>query len=292
MNLTLICVAVFSFWCDQFRSVFTKEKAKELVDKAIRSKSFLLSVIAPIVKEIFVFFGLVGFLYHFYGFVYFYYRGDYVFGDINVFGAIATITIFLSFYVGFYFYKSNPNRIFKAIFWRLRFLLGASGIFFIIGIWPFQFFNFFRLWNGFLDVLYEHFSMIWLIFHATWMTVFFFLSVFLGGRLRRIVKEVVIFFGVAGYHVMDLLSTFLSSMEGRYKESVHPPLSFVIIIWMLGVLFYIGFYFYKRNPDPHGILSLIFVLARFLLGLFGFVVIYLLLPILHVCSVDSCNFGN
>jgi hypothetical protein len=283
MILTLICVAVFSFWCDQFRSVFTKEKTKELVDNAIRSKSVLLSVIAPIVKEIFVVFGLVGFVFLL-DFFFVYDRVGYVFGGI------VTITIFVSFYVGFYFYKSNPNRILKAIFWPLRFLLGACGIFWIIGARPFQFFDFFILWTSFWDFWYEEFSMIWLIFHATWMTVFF----FLGDRLRCIVKEVLIFFGVAGFHMVVLLSAILSWMQGSYsyQESGYPLLSSMIIIWMLGVLFYMGFYFYKRNPDPHGILSLIFVLGRFLLGLFGFVVIYLLFPIVHTCSIEGCNFSN
>jgi hypothetical protein len=47
------------------------------------------------------------------------------------------------------------------------------------------------------------------------------------------------------------------------------------ILIVLGILVYIGFYFYKRNPDPHWTLRLIFVPLRGFLGVFGFYFMYI-----------------
>ena len=62
-------------------------------------------------------------------------------------------------------------------------------------------------------------------------------------------------------------------------DTVQIMLAFSIII-----LVYIGFYFYKRNPDPHWTLRLIFVPLRGFLGVIGFYHMYIF-PILAAMCV-------
>ena len=62
-------------------------------------------------------------------------------------------------------------------------------------------------------------------------------------------------------------------------DTVQIMLAFSIII-----LVYIGFYFYKRNPDPHWTLRLIFVPLRGFLGVIGFYHMYIF-PILAAMCI-------
>jgi hypothetical protein len=55
------------------------------------------------------------------------------------------------------------------------------------------------------------------------------------------------------------------------------------IFIVLGILVYIGFYFYKRNPDPHWTLRLIFVPLRGFLGVFGFYFMYIFSIMAAMC---------
>jgi hypothetical protein len=184
---------------------------------------------------------------------------------------------------------------------------------------------------------------IWMVFNITWMIIFY----FRGDKFRRIVKEVLIFFGAVlivwlsvptdyqperEKQLFRLMhSDWLSSQQkdsvekatralfggdenspfslGFFREGIslkygdtpdpvaafqkdlknvmglgYPVIFFTltntmpIMLSLLCILIYTGAYFYKRNPDPHW--TFIFVPLRGLLAVFGFILMFFLIPIL------------